>query len=183
MSVLFYRTSPTKISRPRGNVSQTVSAALSFGYHFSAKFNPLKVNVSAFLDLCSNKFPVLFVQSSSIHVFFFPPFFNIVIFTQQFLMINTHPLTFNIRHFIRQKEMGKITPNRSIPIVSSAKNGLQYRGTCSLGQILFNLCIEIRRQCRTEFTSSRALPASLLPSIGLCLAGLSVGPSFRVTRF
>lgn len=78
--------------------------------------------------------------------------------------------------------MGKITPTRSIPIVSSAKNGLQYEEPVPSDKFCLT-CIEIRRQCRSEFTSSRALPVSLLPSIGLCLPGLSVGPSFRVTRF
>lgn len=119
--------------------------------------------MSTFLDLCSDKFPILFVQSSSIHVsLFLSSFFNIVIFTQQFLMINTHPLTFNTRHFTREKEMGKITPTRSIPIVSSAKNGLQYEKPVPSDKFCLT-SIEIRRQCRSEFTSSRA-PSRGLPS-------------------
>lgn len=48
------------------------------------------------------------------------------------------------------------------------------RGTCSLGQILFNFCIEIRRQCRSEFTSSRALSVSLLPLAFVFQASQSV---------
>lgn len=52
------------------------------------------------------------------------------------------------------------------------------RGTCSLGQILFNFCIEIRRQCRSEFTSSRALSVSFFRPLAFVFQASQSVPRF-----